>query len=168
MVIRFAGGSAANQPDTAILIAPYVHHSAGINQETSGWAHVLLRRTIGLSMLNAFRIRVLNHLTSIQFRVPAELMDQHATNAYSYRLNTSYAPRGNWGRDVAALPSFDLIAGANDEAFKANAYETALSAHNAAGSYHILDDAGHLDVLVDDRLISLVTERITSRLAGSQ
>jgi len=121
LVVRYAGSDYGADLDAALLLAPFLHHRAPTMRENAGgWNKVLLRRIIGLSMLNTFRIRALNHLTIIQFAMPQAVLDgplgDTATTAYSYRLNTSFAPRGDYLSDVAALPPFVLIAGSADEA----------------------------------------------------
>jgi hypothetical protein len=49
----------------------------------------------------------LNHLTVIQFAMPETVLagplGAGVTTAYSYRLNTAYAPRSNYGADLAAI-----------------------------------------------------------------
>lgn len=151
LVIRMAGGDYGGLLQGAVLLAPFVQYDAPTARpESGGWARVMVRRAIGLTMLNAARIHALDHLPVVQFRFPAAVLDgpqgATATRAYSWRLNQSYAPRRNWGRDVAALPDFLLIAGQRDEAFHAARYQATLSAHSDRGRYHLVD-AGHLDVV---------------------
>lgn len=151
LVVRFAGGAHGGLIDAAVLIAPFLQHDAPTARPGSGgWARVLLRRIIGLSMLNAAGITVLNHLTVIQFHFPAAVLagpeGATATTAYSFRLNTGYAPRRDWRADVAALPSFLLVAGRRDEAFVASAYEGAMAPATPNGRY-LLIEAGHLDAV---------------------
>ena len=151
LVIRFAGGAHRGLIARAVLLAPFVQHDAPTQRPNSGgWARVLTRRIIGLSMLNAVGIRALNHLTVIQFRFPDSVLDgpqgHTATRAYSYRLNAGFAPRRDWRGDIAALPPFVLVAGRRDEAFVAEAYEPTFAPLNPAGQYRLID-SGHLDVV---------------------
>jgi pimeloyl-ACP methyl ester carboxylesterase len=152
LVVRMAGGAHRGLMAGAVLLAPFLQHDAPTTRPASGgWARVMTRRVIGLSILNTFGIRALNHLPVIQFRFPASVLDgplgATATTAYSFRLNTGYAPRRGWGADVAALPPFLLVAGREDEAFRAEAYEPALSTHSALGRSALVDGVGHLDVV---------------------
>ena len=151
LVVRFAGGEHGGLLAGAVLLAPFLQHDAPTARPNSGgWAQVLLRRVIGLSILNAARITALNHLTVIQFRFPDAVLNgpqgHTATRSYSYRLNTGFAPRRNWQADVAALPPFLLVAGRRDEAFVADAYEPTLSAITPRGTYRLID-SGHLGVV---------------------
>ena len=152
LVVRFAGGAHGAVMDRAVLLAPFLKHDAPATVANSGgWAHVLLRRTIGLSILNGFGITALNHLTSIQFNMPQALLDgpygHLATTAYSFRLNTGFAPRADYLADVAALPEFTLVVGSEDEAFHADKYEGDMSAVTGKGHYVIVPGVDHLGIV---------------------
>lgn len=167
LVIRYAGGDYGGALDGAILLAPFVQYDAPTTRpDSGGWARVMLRRMIGLSMLNTVGVRALNHLPVIEFRFPSQVLDgplgDTATRAYSYRLNTSYAPRRDWQADVRALPDFLLIAGADDEAFVAEAYEPTLSQISDRGTYALVD-AGHLDVVDHPQTLARIAEFLTGR-----
>lgn len=156
LVVRFAGGAHGDLLDGAVLMAPFLQYDAPTAREASGgWAHVLTRRVIGLSMLNAARIRLLDHLTVIEFAMPRVVLDgpqgNAATTSYSWRLNNSFSPRRDWQGDVAALPPFLLIAGEADEAFRADQYEPTLSGISDKGQYLLLPGVGHLPVVDDPR-----------------
>ncbi len=152
LVIRFAAGRHCGVLDKAVLLSPFLKHDAPtMRTNAGGWSHPLVRRTIGLAMLNALGIRVFNGLTVIQFRFPPEVLNgprgDTATTHYSYRLNTSYAPRGDYLADVAKLPPFLLLAGAEDEAFDAAQFKPLLSGANPHGTYAVLPGVGHLGLI---------------------
>lgn len=152
LVVRFAGGAHGALMDKAVLLAPFLKHDAPSTRPASGgWAHVLLRRVIGLSMLNSFGVTALNHLTAIQFNMPAQITDgpygNLATTAYSYRLNTGFAPRGDYLKDIAALPKFTLVVGSENKAFYADKYEEVMSAVTDKGIYKIVDGVDHLGII---------------------
>lgn len=152
LTIRFAGGAHGHMLDKAVLIAPFLKYNAPTAREDGGgWSHVLVRRIIGLSMLNAVGIHALDHLHVIQFRFPDSVLHgpqgATATQSYSYRLNTSFAPRADYLADVARLPPFLLIAGKEDEAFHAAAYEPTLSGATSKGRYRLVEGANHLGIL---------------------
>ncbi|MFK7835126.1 MAG: alpha/beta hydrolase [Sulfitobacter sp.] len=152
LVVRFAGGAHGQRMDAAVLMAPFLKHNAPMTRQNSGgWAYPLMRRIIGLSMLNSVGIKALNHLTIMQLRMPQVVIDgplgDTATTQYSYRLNTGFAPRSNYLKDVAALPRFVVVTGADDEAFNAALYQPTLSAVTDKGSYVPVDGVGHLDIV---------------------
>ncbi|WP_319823473.1 alpha/beta fold hydrolase [Thalassovita sp.] len=163
LVVRMAGGTHGSRLDGAILLAPFLHHSAPTARKNSGgWAHVLLRRMIGLSMLNAVHVTALNHLTVIQFAMPQSVLDgplgNTATTAYSYRLNTSYAPHNDYKADIAALPPFLLVVGDGDEAFVPDQYQPLMQGLTEAGHYALLPGVSHLDVVNDPNTLTLIQD----------
>ncbi len=163
LVVRYAGGEQGSTLDGAVLLAPFLKYNAPTMRPNSGgWARPLTRRIIGLSMLNAVGIKALNSLTAIQFNFPDEVLKgaegETATASYSYRLNTSYAPRNDYLADIAALPPFLLIAGTNDESFIASAYEPLMKPVNPNGRYQLLDGQSHLGVISDLQTVGLITE----------
>lgn len=164
LAVRFAGGEHGDLADGYLLLAPYLQYNAPTTRPNSGgWATPNTRRIIGLAMLNNVGIRWLNGLTVIQFAMPRSVLDgplgASATTAYSYRLNTSFAPRQNLGKDLAALQRpFLLIAGLDDEAFIAEQYEPTISQYTDAGRYVLLPDTGHIDLLTTPALTPIVDD----------
>ena len=66
LVVRFAGGAHGDLIDHAVLLAPFLKYNAPTTRENAGgWAYTMVRRIIGLSMLNTFRITALNYLPII-------------------------------------------------------------------------------------------------------
>ena len=159
---RFAGGAHGEMLDGAVLLAPYLHHDAPtIRQDGDGWARPLVRRLIGLSMLNGIGITAANGLTVMEFALPEGEVAETMTNAYSFRLNTSYAPRNDYLADVAALPTFQVIVGSEDEAFFAAEFEPLMTEVTDKGSYHVLDGVSHLDVFLSKDAAKLIAEFVS-------
>jgi alpha-beta hydrolase superfamily lysophospholipase len=155
LAVRFAGGPHGNRADGYVLLAPFLKHDAPTTRPNAGgWARPLVRRIVGLSMLNALGLNHLNHLTVIQFAMPETVLagplGASVTTAYSYRLNTAYAPRPNYGADLAAIRQpLLVIAGDADETFIAAQYEPTITAHTDAGSYVVLPGVTHIGLLTD-------------------
>lgn len=152
LVTRMAGGEHGALLDGAILLAPFLQHDAPTTRPGSGdWARIMVRRIIGLSILNTVRITALNHLQVIQFRFPEDVLNgalgDTATTAYSFRLNQSYAPHRDYLEDIAAMPSFLLVVGAQDEAFIADQYQPLMSKVSDKGRYLIVPDVSHLAIV---------------------
>ena len=161
LVVRFAGGEHGDLLDGAMLLAPFLHHNAPtMRKNAGGWNSVLLRRIIGLSILNAFQIKALNHLPIVQFNMPKAVLEgplgDTATTSYSYRLNTSFAPRGSYLEDVAALPRFVLLAGSADEAFVSSQFAPTMGAVTDKGRYDMILGANHLDLVNDPRTLGIM------------
>ncbi|MGB0960535.1 MAG: alpha/beta hydrolase [Halocynthiibacter sp.] len=154
LVIRFAGGPHGALLSKAVLLAPFLKHNAPTMREKSGgWAHALTGRIIGLSMLNTLNITALNSMTILQFNFPRAILDgaegHTATLTYSYRLNTSFAPRNAYLDDIAKLPEFLLLVGEKDDAFYPEAFEPVMADVTANGTYQILANADHLGLIND-------------------
>lgn len=161
LTIRFAGGAHGAMLDKAVLIAPFLKHDAPTARANAGgWSHVLLRRLIGQSMLNMVGIHALDRLHMIQFRFPDAVLEgpqgHTATQSYSFRLNTSFAPRRDYLNDVGMLPPYLLVAGREDEAFRAEAYEPTLRNANPNGTFTLFDGTDHLGILSNPEALTAI------------
>ena len=167
LAIRFAGGQYGSMLTKAVLIAPFLKYDAPtarpMNEDGSGgdgWTHVLQRRLIGQIMLNAVGITAFDGMPMIQFRFPESVLSseqgQTATLHYSFRLNTSFAPRNDYLGDVAKLPTFLLVAGLQDEVFRSQAYEPTLGSVNPQGRYELLPGVDHLGVIAHAHTLTAV------------
>ncbi|MFC3642975.1 alpha/beta hydrolase [Aquibium oceanicum] len=172
-VVRFAGGAYGDRADAFILMAPFLKYDAPTTRPNSGgWARPATRRIIGLTMLNAVGITALNHLPVISFAMPQEVLDgpygHTATTSYTYAMTTSFAPRPDFGSDLAAIDEpFLLVGGAADEAFLAERYEETISPHAPGGTYVILPSVSHLGVVSDPGAIAAV-EAFLSELPAAR
>ena len=170
LVIRFAGGKWGSMLDGAVLMSPFLKYDAPTMRENAGgWAHPLIRRAIGLTILDAMGIHALDGLTVVTFQFPKSVLEgplgNTATTHYSQRLNVSYAPRRDYRGDVAKLPPFLLVAGKEDEAFKADQFEPVLSSANPKGEYHLLDGVNHLG-LINTQQTADLTRGFVRKVAG--
>ncbi len=166
LVIRFAGGPHGEMLDGAILLAPFVQHDAPtMRTNAGGWSSVSVPRLIGLSILNGFRIRLFNHLEVIRFNFPKAVTSRPratgATEAYSYRLNTSFAPHRDYGADIAALPPFHLIVGDRDEAFVPDAYGPLFKRFAPDGTYHLVPGVSHLEIVDHDTTYQVIASALS-------
>ncbi len=114
-------------------------------------------------MLNNPGIHAFDELTVIQFAMPESVLKselgESVTRAYSQRLNTSYAPCSNYEHDLAALKvPFLLAAGVEDEAFITEAYEPTIAAQTGMGTYRLLPESGHVDLLTNEALFETVAD----------
>lgn len=152
LVVRFAGGKHGDLMDRAVLIAPFLQHDAPTTRPGSGgWALPNVKRIIGLSILDGFGIRAFNSYPVLRFAMPESVLEGRygamATPEYSFRLNASLAPRRDWKADITHLPPFLLIAGTNDEAFRSEAYEPTMAPLNSKGTYRLVPDKTHLEIV---------------------
>lgn len=169
LVVRFAGSVHGALADRFILMAPFLKYDAPTTRTNSGgWASPATPRIIGLTILNALGISVFNHLDVISFAMPRQVLDgpygQTATTRYSYRLNTSFAPRSDYEGDLRAMRQpFLLVAGTQDEAFYADRYEAVISAQTSSGDYAVLPGMNHIGVTLDPAAIDLIAEWIDAK-----
>jgi len=170
LAVRFAGGEYGDLADGYLLLAPFLKYNAPTTRPHSGgWARPNSRRIAGLTMLNNIGIHWFDGLTVIQFAMPPGVLDgplgSSATTAYSHRLNSSFAPRSRYGRDLAAMHQpFLLVAGLDDEAFIAEQYEPTISQYTASGRYILLPNTGHIDLLTSPGLAPLVAQWLTDSI----
>ena len=168
LAVRFAGGEYGDLADGYLLLAPFLKYNAPTTRPNSGgWARPNSRRIAGLTMLNNLGIHWFDGLTVIQFAMPSSVLDgplgASATTAYSHRLNSSFAPRSKYGRDLAAMTQpFLLVAGLDDEAFIAEQYEPTIRPYTDSGSYVLLPDTGHIDLLTAPDLAPLMANWLRS------
>lgn len=168
LVIRFAGGEYGGVADGFVLIAPFLKYNAPTTRANSGgWAFPATLRIVGLSMLNMVGITFLNGLPVIAFAMPQSVLDgplgKTVTTTYSYRLNTSIAPRLDYEADLRAINRpFLLLVGEEDEAFDARLYEPLISAQSGMGRYAILPQANHIGILTDTRSVPLIEDWLAS------
>lgn len=157
LAVRFAGGAYGREADGYLLLAPYLGHDAPTTRkDAGGWARPRLPVIIGLSILNRLGITALNGLTAITFDMPETARDGSETLAYSYRLNTGYAPH-NYAKDLAAIdvPLLGII-GAADETGHPDKLEPTLTTHTSA-SVETLPGLGHLDLTAGQATTQAVT-----------
>ena len=169
LVVRFAGGAHGAMADRFVVMAPFLKYNAPTTRPNSGgWASVATPRIVGLTILNEFGVTAFNHLPVISFAMPKVVLDgpygATATTAYSFRLNTSFAPRSDYGSDLAKMTQpFLLIAGGQDEAFDAMLYEKTISEHTRSGTYVVLPDVNHIGVTTEPEAIAAVARWIGER-----
>lgn len=146
LAVRFAGSEYREQAAAVLLLAPYLGYAAPTTRAGSGgWARPRVPVIVALDVLNRLGVRAFNGATAIRFAMPESVRNGSETLAYSYRLNTGYAPR-DYRSDLSglAVPLLALI-GAEDEAFRPEQLAPALQAVLPA-RVEVLDGVGHLDL----------------------
>ena len=167
LVIRFLAEAHGDRVTSAILLAPFLKYNAPtMRPNAGGWSRPLVRRFIGLSLLNAVGVTVLNHLTVLQFAFPEFVLNTvhkvALTRAYTYRMNLSYEPRSDYLSDIAALPRFDLIVGQDDKFFIADAFKPLMRAVTDKGQYHMIQTRGHLNLLCAPEMLQIIKRHLAN------
>lgn len=150
LAVRFAGSQYADQVHGFLLISPFLKYNAPTARPNSGgWARPNNLRIAGLVMLNNLGIRSFNHLPVIEFNMPENARDGSETLAYTYRLNTGYAPK-NYKKDLGSISQPVLvIVGAEDEAFYADQFEPVISKYVQA-EFVMIENASHMSVMLNE------------------
>jgi len=148
LAIRFAGGEYGALADAYVLLAPFVYYNAPTTRPNAGgWAQPYTKRIVGLSMLNNVGIHRFDYLPVIDFNLPLKARNGTETLSYSFRLNTSFAPR-NYEQDLSALTQpLLVVAGTADETMFAQKYEAVISKYTD-GEVKLLPDVTHMGVVV--------------------
>lgn len=156
LAVRFAGSEYAAQIDGFLFISPFLKYNAPTARPNSGgWARPNNLRIAGLVMLNNLAIRSFNHLPVIEFNMPENARDGSETLAYTYRLNTGYAPM-NYKKDLRNISQPVLVVvGSKDEAFYADQFEPVISKYVQA-EFVMIKDASHMSVMLDRSTFELV------------
>jgi len=152
LVVRFSGSKYRHLADAYLLLSPFLKYNAPtMRPKSGGWANPYTGRIIGLTLLNNVGIRHFNYLPVIDFNMPEEARDGTETLSYSYRLNTSYAPR-NYKKDLAAISQpLLVIVGEADEAFLPDQFEPTISPF-AKAEIRLLRGVTHLGVVVNPQV----------------
>jgi hypothetical protein len=121
-----------------------------------------MRRLIGLTILNALRIRGFNGLPVIDFNKPVRFWDGTETLSYSYRLTASFHPRNRYGPDVRRLAAkaFVLI-GEDDEAVDAQRLRKLFDRESPAIQFNILSGTNHFGIFTSDRPLKMLIGWLT-------
>ena len=164
LALRFAGGEHGHLADSYMLLAPFIYYNAPTTRPNAGgWAKPYTGRIIGLSMLNNIGIYGLNHLTTIEFNMPPEVRNGTETLAYSYRLNTSFAPR-DYAKDLSALTQpLLLLAGSKDETMFADKYQALITKHavnSQRAEVKVLPGLSHMGIVVNPDVRPAIKEWI--------
>ncbi len=162
LAIRFAGSKYGHQADAYMLLSPYLQYDAPtVRPDSGGWARAYTRRIIGLILLNNVGIRWLNGLTVIDFNMPKEARDGTETLSYTYRLNTSYAPR-DYKKDLSSITQpFLVVVGSADEAFYPCVFEPVISQYTKV-KVELLPDVTHIGAVVSPKVRPVVKEWLQS------
>lgn len=165
-VLRFAGGKGPQQEAIAsyIAMAPIIPRTAAVRGgNAGGWNVIHLPRILGLVALNIIGVHGFDGLPIIAFNKPAGAWDGTETLAYSWRLNVSYHPRGDYASDMKSMPSNALVlVGDKDEAVDSTALLDLLKANGYRGSAEVLAQTTHFGVFHNAEALKRTTDFIAA------
>lgn len=167
LAIRYAGSKYNNDINGYFFLAPYLKYNAPSTKKNSGgWVHVHTPRIIGLSILNFYRIKLFNHLKTIEFNMPHTVRNGTETLSYSYRLMVGYAPN-HYKNDLKKIfqPAF-LGVGLEDESFNAKEYPQEVQKVNNI-KITFIENCSHLELVSNNELFEKLNKWLALSIPSS-
>jgi non-heme chloroperoxidase len=143
LAMRIAGGAFANLFDRYIAVSPAIEAV----RRPNGYAAIALPRIVALVALNQIGIHWFDGLNTIAFAVPPG--NPNLTGAYSFRLMWNLANRHYLNALRHTRKPMTLIAGANDEQFRADQYAQLLTPAKRDLVVRIIPGLDHVDMITN-------------------
>ena len=152
VALRFAASDQSENVHGYLLIAPSLGMEApSTNEDFGGIFEMRLPRVIGLSLLNAAGIDVLDGMEVLYMNYPEELQRERMVLSYSWRYIKGFTPP-DYAR---ALESIDvpllLVSGDKDEVFDAEHYPSIIANHAPHGEVIIKPGYNHFADMLNNR-----------------
>ncbi|NYH15510.1 alpha/beta hydrolase [Paraburkholderia bryophila] len=170
-VLRYAGDARQLAFERYVLLAPLLHHNAPSTVPGGGgWVSVGMPRTIVLVLLNKLRITVFNHLHTVAFAL-APLAAAKLTPQYSYNLMQNFRPHDHYRANIRATRRpLEVLVGANDEAFYAEAYAGEFVDAGRVVPVTIVPGVGHIGLTLEPaavaEIVAVVSERASEAVVS--
>lgn len=162
--LRFAGDARQAAFSRYVLLAPFIHQNAPTTQPAAGgWVNVGVPRSIALAILNALHIRLFNHLPTVAYALAPEAAAR-LTPRYSYNLMQNFRPQANYRANIRATRRpLDVLVGANDEAFRADAYAGLFEEAGRVVPVTIVPEVGHIGLTLDRVAVATIVAAVCER-----
>lgn len=155
IILRTAGSRYAGNFDGYLALSPFIAPGTAMDRPSEGgWTSVSIPRIVVLTIMNRFGISAFDHLKVLGMAVP-ESNDKTRPRFYTHALLASANLPRDWKPALAAIhrPTQVLI-GANDELFHAEAYPAAIQSVNPAIVVTVLPGLGHMAMTYDARALT--------------
>ena len=164
--LRFATSAYADQIDSYLLLSPFIHQDAPTQRQHDGWAGVGVPRLIALNLLNTISVTWFNFLPVIRYGINPQTADI-LTSFYDYNLATNFRLPDDYKASIkSATHPFIVLAGADDELFHSEKYDTVFASAPGVIDIDILPDIDHAGMVLEppalDRIVDAV-QRLQSR-----
>ncbi|WP_144139304.1 alpha/beta hydrolase [Paraburkholderia sp. BCC1884] len=162
--LRFAGDARQMAFEHYVLLAPFIHQRAPTTPPSvGGWVHVGLPRVIMLVILNKLRITLFNHLPTVAYALAPEAAAK-LTPQYSYNLMQNFRPHDDYRADLtAARRPIDVLVGADDEAFHAEAFADVFAQAGRPVPVTIVPSVGHIGLTLDPAAVDAVVGVVSGK-----
>jgi alpha-beta hydrolase superfamily lysophospholipase len=158
--LRFAASGRQRRFDRYLLLAPYLGPGAASTRpDSGGWVRVGMPRLVAIAILNRFGIRAANQMAVLRFaldpRVQASL-----TPWYSFDLALNFGPPRDLQAGIRALGQpVRLVAGQEDEAMRADRYETVFREAGRPIPVTLVPGASHVGLTLAPVGVAAVVEQ---------
>ena len=162
--LRFASDARQLAFDRYVLLAPFIHQNAPTTPPAvGGWANLGIPRVVALTFLNALRITLFNHLPVVAFALAPEAAAR-LTPRYSYNLMQNFRPHHNYRADIRATRRpLDVLVGANDEAFHADAFAGVFEEAGRVVPVTIVPEVGHIGLTLEPLAVATIVAAVFER-----
>lgn len=170
IVLRYAMLKDRPEVDGFLLFAPLLGQNSpafptptvsGPASDEEPFLKIHIERLIGLKMLNSIGNHQYDNLNVLFFNVPPTA----PIRAYSYRANESMSPV-DYAEGLKAVDEpLMVLVGSKDEAFNANAFESAVRS-NSKGEVFVIEGVTHNGITQDSRSMQLIKEWISGKVAN--
>lgn len=159
--LRFAGDARQLVFDRYVMLAPFIHENAPSTRPAGGgWVSVGLPRTTALVILNKLRITAFNHLPTVAFALSPEAATK-LTPQYSYNLMKNFRPHDDYRADIrAARQPLEVLVGADDEAFRAEAFAGVFVEAGRVVPVTIVPDVGHIGLTLEPAAVAEIVAAV--------
>ena len=160
--LRFAGDSRQLVFDRYVLLAPFIHHRAPTTRPgAGGWVSVGVPRVVALTILNKLRITAFNYLPTVAYALSPEAAAK-LTPQYSYNLMKNFRPHDNYGADIRATRRpLEVLAGAADEAFRAEAFAGVFVEAGRVVPVTIVPAVGHIGLTLQPAAVAEIVAAVS-------
>jgi pimeloyl-ACP methyl ester carboxylesterase len=154
VILRTAGSKYAGDFDGYLALSPYIASGTAMDRPSEGgWTSVSIPRIVVLTILNRLGISALDHLDVLGMAVPAS-NDKTRPRFYTHALLASANLPRDWKPALAAIHSpTQVLIGADDELFQAEAYPAGIGGANSAIKVTLLPALGHMAMTYDERAL---------------
>ena len=165
VILRTAGSKYAGNFDGYLALSPFIAAGTAMDRPSQGgWTNVSIPRIVVLTILNRWGISVFDHLNVLGMAVPVS-HDKTRPRFYTHALLASANLPRDWKPALAAIhqPTQVLI-GADDELFHAEAYPVAIEGANPAIKVTVLPGLGHMAMTYDERALIAEADKAVEML----
>lgn len=162
-VLRFAGSESQSLFGSYLLLAPFISQDAPNQRPNSGgWVSVGIPRIIGLSLLNSFGVRFLNHLPVTAFALN-EQAKSFLTPEYDFNLSMNFRPQSDYRSNIAQVnASTAIVAGTADEAFHSDRLAEVVRSGGKEWPIDLVENVAHIPLTLELAALQVIVKRVHS------